>query len=296
MGLVRKHSLYQLALLLWGTLSFGVSIAVFTGNAEPYVTPADLPIQGPVALFGTGLVSLLAGAFVLGRLKRRSWKRTGRAAGLTPDGGFLGTPDLEGTVDGRAVRARTITRRTGSGGEGGSNRTTYTIVEADLAEPTEHGLLVAPGDGTDVGTGSVNVDLDQLTTTVDGVAAVADSDALARDTLTQRVVDALDEPGRLEVVLVGNAADVLTDQLPDGSGLTGSLFSHAKSKIADEMAGDAGTVSTEDKGLVLNATELEAQVAAVAATADSFERAIADAPRDHTPEPPGDDATTDTQR
>jgi len=140
---VRRTSAYSLGLFGWAIVVFGTTVAVFSGNAAPLVTPSDLPVGGPLALFVSAVGLFLVGMLVVNRLKRRDWTAAGRAAGLEPEGGGLfETPDMVGTVGGRAVRATTITRKTSSSTGNGNDTTTYTVVEADLREPIEEGLVV----------------------------------------------------------------------------------------------------------------------------------------------------------
>lgn len=263
-----------MALFGWALLVFGITVAVFSGQAAPLLTPDMLPIGGPPALFVLGGGLLVAGVLVIGQLKRRAWRRVGRNAGLTPAGGGLfSNPDLDGAVDGRTVRARTITRQQNSGGEGGSSSVTYTIVEADLSEPATEGLIVnRGGDGDFAGAQQLSGDIESYT--IDGFHAVGTSRDLAEAVLTSRVQTALREPSLVGSVKAGNAADVLLDALPDSDGmLMGKLSDGIESTIRAEFGGDAGTVRIESKGLLLDSAELDRQLSAVVAVAGAFESA-----------------------
>lgn len=279
MSLVTKYRIYRLALFGWGTSVFAALVLVLSGNAEPYVSPSDVPITGPLEMFGVAAGLFVAGGLVIGQLEKGSWKRAGKRANLPPAGWELvGKPALEGTVNGRTVRARTVKRRTGSSGEGGSNKTTYTVVEAELSTTAAEGLVLTPGDGTVLSDGSVNVDVGPELTTI-GAFGVVGSDALAREVLTTRVRDALQAPETMEAVYAGEATALLLEAIPDAEGtISGLVTGTMASAIEDRVPGDAGTVRTERKGVVLNASELDAQATAVAAVAESFERATAERP------------------
>lgn len=257
----------------WGVLVFGATVTVFSGRAAPLFTPEMIPMSGPLSLFVFAASLLAVGGTAIWLLKRRAWRRAGRGANLTPDGGgLLGNKTFAGTVAGRAVRAKTITRKTGSSDEGGSSKTTYTVVEADLDEPATEGLVI--GTGSD-GMGDIgNLPITLETDTVGQFAVVGTSEELAQDTLTPHAEDALREPARLDLVFAGNAADVLLEPVPDSDGaLTGRLTDGIEKKVRNRLAGDAGTVSTQTKGLILDSDELDRQTRAVAAVANEFETA-----------------------
>lgn len=273
--MVRKKSLYTVVLFAWALLVFGGTVAVFSGRAAPLVTPEMLPVGGPIGMvvFAGGL--LVVGGVVIALLKRRAWRRAGQRANLTPEGGgLLEKPALVGTENGRTVRARTVKRQTGGGGESGSSKSTFTVVEADLDEPAADGLVIGNGgeDIADIGDMPVDLEAD----TVGEFAVVGTSEELARETLTTRAQNELHEPSLLESVLVGNASDVLLEAVPDSDGLlTGALTDSIERKLRDEIAGDAGTVRVETEGMLLDGEELDRQLTAVAAVADGFESAIA---------------------
>lgn len=273
MNMVRKKSIYTIALFAWGLVVFGATVAVFSGRAAPTVTPDMLPIDGPFGMFAFAAVPLLAGGAVIGLLKRRAWRRAGQRANLTPEGGgVFGTPTLAGTVNGRPVRARTIKRRTGGGGEGGSNKSTFTIIEADLDDHATDGLVIGAGDGDVPGFSDMPVDIEAES--VEGFAVVGTSDELAGETLTTRARNQLRQPALLDSVLVGNASDVLLEAVPDSDGfLAGKLTDGIEQKLQEELAGDAGTVRAETSGLILDSEELANQITAVATVADEFESA-----------------------
>lgn len=275
MALIRKHTLYQLTGIAWGVVVFGVVILTISGNARPFLAPDQLPIRGP--LNGIGVIAVLwfLGAGVIFQLEKRSWKRAGKEVGLSPDarGGIIGKPDLTGTVDGRDVRARTVSRNVGGGGESGSNEETFTVVETDLSDPSDQGLIVLGGKST-IGADDVPVDLAEQATTVGGVAVLGGADDVARDVLTPRAQDAIQ---RVDTITVhaGETADIYSNTVQEATGsIAGSLMNLMEDKLADRIPGDAGTVSTEKKGVVLNGAELERQAQAVVAVADGFEDAF----------------------
>jgi hypothetical protein len=275
MALIRKHTLYQLAGIAWGVVVFGVVILTISGNARPFLAPDQLPIRGP--LNGIGVIAVLwfLGAGVIFQLEKRSWKRAGKEVGLSPDarGGIIGKPDLTGTVDGRDVRARTVSRNVGGGGESGSNEETFTVVETDLSDPSDQGLIVLGGKST-IGADDVPVDLAEQATTVGGVAVLGGADDVARDVLTPRAQDAIQ---RVDTITVhaGETADIYSNTVQEATGsIAGSLMNLMEDKLADRIPGDAGTVSPEKKGVVLNGADLERQAQAVVAVADGFEDAF----------------------
>lgn len=266
--MIRKATAYNLALFAWALLVAGAAIAIWSGNAEPYVSPSQVPGGAP-HMFGSVVGGWLLGALVVGGLKTRGWKAAGRAAGLRPQGGGLfGKPDLVGTVHGQRVRARTRKKRTSGGGESGSSTTTFTVVEAELSEFADEGLILGYGSSNVTGMDHPAPSV----VTVDGeFHAVGASEELLRELLTPRVRDALREMGDVEGLLVGDAAGMLSDAFAE---MTESrLFSSFADKALDEMPGDASWVSIERKGLVLSGGELSRRIELVATVADAFEGA-----------------------
>lgn len=273
--MVRKSSLYTVVLFAWALLVAGGTVAIFSGRAAPVVTPETLPVSGPIGMVAVAGGLLVVGGVVIVLAKRRAWRKAGRKVGLTPEGGgLLGAPTLVGTEHGRTVRARTVKRQTGSGGESGSSKSTFTVVEADLDETATEGLVISTGEEDAADIGDMPVDFE--TDTVGEFSVVGTSEKLARETLTTRARNELHETARLEEVLVGNASDVLLAAVPESDGLlTGALTDGIERNLRDEMAGDAGTVRVETKGMILDSEELDRQITAVAAVADGFESATA---------------------
>lgn len=264
----------------WFLVVAAATILVFSGNARPYVAPPQLPGR-PFSVFGVGIAAALAGLAVISLHRRRSWKRAGRRIGLTPErGGLLGAPELTGSIDGRPVRARTISRQTSSGGESGSSSTTFTVAEADLSGPAEEGLFVAPAGGGGGLGGAARVDLDHAEPSArnDDFVAVGGSEAAGRAVISGAARDALlalDDPS---LVAVGNTDAAVAD-LVDASEADSSLGSFVAGKmeglIADSISGDASTVTMETKHLVHDGDRLERRLQAVAAVADAFASATA---------------------
>jgi hypothetical protein len=275
---IRKTTVYNLAMFVWAGVSAGGFILAYSGNAEPFVSAAQMP-GGGATMFGGVAASWILGALVVGRLKTRDWKAAGRAAGLGPEGsGLLGKPDLTGTVGGRTVRARTRKKKTGSSGtEGGSSKSTFTVVEADLAEAADRGVIVGHGDASDaVAFGDVGT---QTTEVGDGFWVVGAEEAFARELLDQRSRDALRALDVEDGLLVGDAAGMMESTLDEamGDSRVGNFFaSTLAGKALEKMAGDAATVSMETKGLVLDAGAVERRAEAVATVADAFEAATTD--------------------
>jgi hypothetical protein len=265
--MVRKSTLYGVARGLWVVAVGAAGVLVYTGRAAPYLTLADLPVA-PIRA-AAGLVALaLVGVYAIDRLKVRDWRTTGEAAGLHPRGGGLigGTPRLVGSVGGRPVRARTVTR---SGDGPLSRSSTYTVVEADLGEPAAEGLVLLWGDaGGERLTGAYPelsvVDVD------DEFGAVGRED-LARGIVASRAGNALRELRSPGAMYVGDVGALLAEATgdPADAGLVGLLGDSP----GDELPGDAGTVSTETRGVLLDADTVERQAAAVAGVADAFESA-----------------------
>lgn len=275
--MIRKSTVYNVAMFVWAGVSAGGFIVAYSGNAEPYVSAAQLPGGGP-HMFGGIVASWVLGAIVVDRLKTRDWKATGRAAGLDPEGtGLLGKPDLTGTAGGRTVRARTRKKKTSGGGEGGSSKSTFTVVEADLAGAADRGVIVGHGDAS--GTVEFGDVATQATEVGDGIWAVGEDEALARELIDRRSRDALRALAVDDGLLVGDAAGMMQSTLDEavGDSRGGSVFANALAgKATETMAGDAATVSLETKGLVLDAGTLERRAEAVAAVADAFEAATSD--------------------
>ncbi len=272
--MIRKVTLYTLALFAWLLASAGVTIAAYAGEAEPYLSTPPL-VVGEFTPFVVIVGAWVAGGTVVKLLKIRDWRSTGRRATLAPEGGGLfGYPEFTGTVGGRTVRARTVERRTSSGGQG-SSTTTYTVVEADLDRASEAGVMIGPAGGARTSKTSTTVGFSAEEADVaDGeLAAKGSSEAVARAVTAGRARDALLAMDDLDLVYAGDVAGVMTDEMGDMSDVPmGGMLAD---KVYDRIPGDASRVSTETKKLVLDADRLRRQTEAVAAVADAFEDATA---------------------
>lgn len=266
--MVRKNTLYTLLLFGWGGTVFAATVAVFSGNATPLVSPSAVPLDGPASLALFAGVPLVSGAVVIVALRKRAWRRAGQRAGLTPNGlNLVGTPALVGTEDGRTVTGRTVSRKTGSS-EGGSGHTTYTVVEAELDSPASDRIIVGLTDESEFGEVATQVE----TTSVGGYSVLTDAPERAENLLTGRTRTALEAPEEMETVFVGDAAGLLLDSLPEAEGMiAGALTGAMESQMQEKFPGDAAMVTTQTKGLLLDASELERQATAVAAVASEFE-------------------------
>lgn len=299
MGL--KSKLLAAAKPAWFVVVMGATITVYSGQAEPFVSPSQLP-RGPEFMFGGAAIALVAGWFLIWTLERSSesgeWQAAGRRANLTPEGrGLSARPDLTDTVDGRTVRARTVTRkRRTSGDQGSSQMQRFTVVEADLNRPAEEGLLVAPGGSGKLTAGSASIEIDpehaadadnQVAVVEDDqLTAVGDSEAAGQAVVSGRSGDSLRAMDGVNLLYVGDASGVVSDYMPDtdslGSGL-GSMVQRkmaekAEGAFAERVPGDPSTVSAESVGLVLDGDDLRQQAEAVAAVADAFEEAAVRTP------------------
>lgn len=259
-----------------------VAVLVASGTAEPYVALSDVPTvvadSPAVTLFGGAAVSVLAVVVFVGVLKKREWNQLGRQANLTASGGgIFGYSDLTGTVGGRSVRARTVTRKKSSGGQG-SNSVTYTVVETDLTAPTDQGLMIGrTSPGESVGKADFGDTAVQEQAIDDRFVVVgAGSETLAREVVSGRARDPLLELTSFGKLTIGDPTDTILEAMPDMSGsfIGGKIEDKLEAKLRGSL-GTASTVTYEEKGVTLDSAELQRQLRAVVAVADSFE-AVAD--------------------
>jgi len=273
---------YALVQFGWVLFVAGSIVVIGSGNAEPYVSASQLP--EPMYVTGGLAVGLVVAGFVfVSYLKNRAWKAAADAAGLETEStsalstlGIGAKPDVTGTVRGRPVTVRTTSRKTGNSTEGGSSRTTYTVVEADLAERPETGLILTrqPG-GADAGTtDDANVSVQTVAVDDEFAAVGGADDDLARAVVSGTGRDDLLALDADTMVLVGNPVQTLTDAVPELSG--GSrIGSMAQKSLSKAFPEDPTTVAIQTKGLLLDPEELERQTRAVVAAADGFEDATA---------------------
>ncbi|MEF8894485.1 hypothetical protein [Halodesulfurarchaeum sp.] len=277
MALIRKHRLFQLAIIAWGVVAFGVMIVTISGNARPFLTPDQLPFGGgPIGGILFVVVFWGLGAAILLLVEKRSWKRAGERAGLSPSGfsWIVGKPDLVGTVDGREVRVRTESRDVGSGDESGSSEQTFTVVETTLSEPADQALILTGGAVPRAGMENLPANIDGQMMSLGDIAVLGESEDFARDILTPRAREAMQGLEPSDGVHVGKTADIYAEALREAGGtLAGSVAGLMETKFADRMIGDAETVGTDRKGVVLDGAEIERRAQAVAAIANGFEDA-----------------------
>ncbi|WP_256296541.1 hypothetical protein [Haloarchaeobius salinus] len=270
--MVRKHTYYRAVSVLWFFGSMVGFIAVGLGMLEPTV-PASLVPSRAVA-FGGGVGVGLAGLAVIQLFQARAWVRAGRRADLSPQGLALPlrTPDMVGEVDGRPVRAFTVSRSTG-GGES-SGKSMFTRIEADLDEPAGTGCLLYPHGDASAGDEALR-DLQLPSATVDGVLAMGPSEEFARAVLTPTVVDTLEEADSVDAVYVGDAGGLVAEMVSaNDSSFLGGLAKRAMKSLP----GGESSAGIETKGAVLEADMLAEQTRAVAAVAEGFEQADSTAP------------------
>ncbi|WP_440988809.1 hypothetical protein [Haloarchaeobius baliensis] len=265
--MVRKHTYYRAVGIVWFFGSMVLFIAVGLGMLEPAV-PESLVPSGTVA-FGGGVAVGLAGLAVLKFFEARAWVRAGRGADLSTQSLALPlrTPDLAGEVDGRPVRAYTISRSTGSGES--SSSTTYTRVEADLDEPAGTGCLIFPHGDVSAGDEALR-DLQLPSASVDRVLAMGPSAAFAEAVLTPGVVETLGAADSVDAVYVGDAGGLVQQLVAENDSV---LLGGVAKRAMNSLPGGESSAGIETKGPVLDADRLAEQTRAVAAVAEGFEAA-----------------------
>jgi hypothetical protein len=193
-------------------------------------------------------------------------------------GSLLAYPHLTGTVRGRQVRARTY--QTG-GGSNNSTRT-YTVVETDLQTPVEWTAMIAPASDAEMShLPSVETEPTDWTT-IDGDFAVwgSVSDEQARELLTPEVRDSLATLGG--GVVVGDVGQEVLNQfasaIPDDEeGMGAAAASGFLNMVgAGEETGPSRRVKHQERGVLLNPTELQRRAEAVATVAGAIERVPAE--------------------
>ncbi len=270
--MVRKNTWYSLLMGVWFFLALGSGLAVVIGYAEPYVSLAEVP-YGPPGVFGAMIAVIMLGGIVIGWLKKRSWRAAGRELGVEPtSGSLIGTPTLEGTIRGRTVRLSTYSVSTGGGGRGSSSQT-YTLVEAELAQPVERGFFLGPDAGpTNSAETDVPDELRRKRIAGEYYATGEISKEAASRLLTNEVRDAF-RAGAGSVV-VGDPTDAIMSLMPDGDDaglLGGAVSSLTESAFRDQEGFEETTVAHTRKGLLLEPELLEPQIDAVVAVAEAYE-------------------------
>jgi hypothetical protein len=282
---MRKKTIYNAAMGLWFVLVTAGTFAVFTGQVESILPPSAIP-GGPMVMFGGATAAVVAGALIVSVLKKRSWRAAGRAAGLTPENASLRStlpvgsyPALTGAVEGRDVRVHRVKRKEGSGGESGSKTVTYTVAETRMDERLDPGTMIGRSDdGSDlVDFGGPGLEND----VVEGpFVAVGDGGGLVREVLAGPAREPLRSVDSLGLS-VGNTAAAMKAVLPDNSDsfLGKAVGGMMKKGIEKKVQSDPSAVSNETKGLILDPDEIRHQAEAVAAVANAFDDANADAAR-----------------
>jgi len=283
--MIRKHSGYLLTFAAWAVVTMGGFFAVVVGITEPTFSIGDVPaVAGApreLTAFGAMVVVFLSGTAVIRGVQKLSWLRVGRRAGLSREGGLFPTPHLTGTVDGRSVRARPVTREEQSTSEQNtSTKNSYTVVEVALEEPESEGIVIRRADdpglvGSALGGGPDAEGRDRI-------SVYDDSDELPTDeVLSGATQDALLAPAHFDTMSVGTGPQWLLDE--GGSVTRTFLGALGSGTLAEQVSGDphdeASWVTLESRGTVLNADELDRQVAAAVAVAEAHESVEANAPR-----------------
>lgn len=217
-----------------------------------------------VGFGGAGLLSVLSGS---------PWKKMQDGANLTlEDSGIFGNGTYTGVIRGRPVRARTKKRKTGQSTEGGSNKTTYTITEADLRGATDRGILISR-DNSDSGRVDVGEStVDQTVINGEFVVTGAESEQFARELLTQEAREAIRALEESNSLTIGDAGEAVISELPaPDSKIAGFLTGKLTENLATKLGGSATTVAIETKGTLGDSAELNRRITAVAAVADAFE-------------------------
>lgn len=281
MGHALRYRVGQLtlhAIILILALSSVVSVI------EPWPTIFPIPrfagdVTIAVVLFGWIGVWLLVETW----FNRFRWRRIGKAAGLTPEGGgpIVG-PELAGRVSGREVRAI-------------SGSDVETVLTELPFEPAEGAIV---GHLDEVYTGLELADHADYT---DGnLAALASDGELAEAVLTGRPKEVLADAEHSVLVVAGTVSDAFASWDPDSNMVTYANGETEKIKqkmsiwhifadrseakpggtlLTDKLtAGGRQTVAcvkfTNDAEYVRNGQELRERAEAATAVADAFEDAV----------------------
>lgn len=271
-----KYEFYNALPVLAFVVVGAPAFLLYTGNAEPYVAAADLPGQIP-HVFG-GLVVLAIGTGVLvGPVMRRSFTKTGRAAGLTPTDGWLlgGYPTLEGTVRGYPARVETEVVKTSTAQ--GTTSTTYTTLHVELLDPIDDGLyVVATDDQSDVDVPRRVPDPVSVEPVGDAFAVLgAPNETAASGVLTPRVREYLRTAEGLDEVIVGDPTDAILAGVPDDTTRLIGEFDPADfaDRFRESARTDPATVSFRTTGLILDPDTLETCLEAMTHVAEAAETA-----------------------
>lgn len=274
--------------LVIGLAVVALSAAVFlayTGNAEPVVSPAQLP-GGPEHAVVAVVVVVLAGSLLSGYLGAQEWERMGREAGLSAEEALLpiSKPDLTGTVGGRPVRVRTYSE----GGGKNSSSKTYTVVEAELDSPVDWAAslsLASEDGGPDF---DIDIEPDEGLSQLDSMDTINVDDEFmvwgevtedrAREILSGDVRNAITTLG--SDVWIGDVEEsmraAMFDAVTDASGgMSQTIAKGMLSAAGGSEESPTTDVKHRDRGLLVDGDELERRIDAVTAVAEAVERTSA---------------------
>lgn len=280
------YSTLQIALGFGGLVAAPFLFLGVGGVVFPGTVLATRPILAAGLAFGVAVV----GWFLFGRLRTGRWYAIGQEAGLGPtDAGRIASrvrrlvggaalreplPDLAGTRQGRSVGVLTYATQQSSGGMGGGGGSnTYTIATAELRHPMEPGIILFSNTGD--GTGSVDLVPGELeTATLDGEFEMVGRDTgdSAERILSGEVREALRSVERPAAVFLGDPTEIMLQGLPSETGMPDFVTDTIEDRLRDHPSNDAGTVAMNNEGLLMEAPELERQVAAVTAVANAVDR------------------------
>ena len=292
MGL--KKTFYGAAMVVWLALVVGALVSVDQGYTEPWLSFSDVP-GGSTGAVAIGVVAAFVGYLLLSALYRGAehdeWEEIGRQAGLrrADDTGDASGPALTGTVDGRAVTASYDKRRKSSGNQG-STRVTFTLCEAELAGPTDQGVVVGRAGGrVDAGVGTLDFDdLAESVSAAEGLVAAETGDLVLVGTSAAAVEavaggpsgDALRAVRDLTIGSIGDASGVVAGWAEArNEEFEDSVFGFPVDNLTERVPGNAGTVTLETKSSVDSGEALRRFAAGTVAVADAFEEATAQARR-----------------
>jgi len=268
-----KKFVYDLFQMVWMAGAAFALLAIYTGNAEPFVAASQLP-GGDASLpniymLGTIGVASLGPPLLKKLLTPDKWTRIQDETALT-----LEDDVFSGSINGRQVRARTERRKVGGNSES-SNYATFTIVEADLESQTTKSMII-DSKGSDGGLEEFGENISAESTVVNDEFVVIgeESETLAPEILTGRTRDAL-RATEGNSVAIGATKELLSDHLSGLSdSVVGGLFKGKfEEKFDQQFGGTPTTVAINTKGQLGDPDELDRRAEAVAAVADAFEDA-----------------------
>lgn len=280
----------------WIVLVFGLIFAVYSGHAEPYISPTTLPV-GPDFIFGGAIVVVVAGVSVIvvldRRTQKRRWLQAGGLANLTPGGDKTqsGKPELTGTVRGRPVRARLVKRKRLPDADRGSYSVTVTVVETDLDRPSRQGLIIGIDGGViESSHGRIHIVAEADTIEDAGLAVHQDGDLMvvSNDEAVARAVTSGPSGAALlsldaDLVYAGDATGLLNTYLrnpfPEGSSGWQRLATdmgklmRSPGMFDESIPGDASTVSIEAEEVITDGSRLRDWTETVVKIAGTYEKA-----------------------